>query len=141
MTTMRGTLARSNGRARPSPAIVTVPSYLDAVRHLHGLGPVEMARALRVNPSVLRRWVRGTLVPSWPRLRAMTGLWGGSPELLALGAALQRYSRATGVPVVEAVRMLRTGRRNPPVRPSAARPRDRRQLSLPMGGSGGRDAQ
>jgi hypothetical protein len=120
-------------RARPGAALVTVPSYLDAVRLVHGVGPAEMARALRVNPSVLRRWARGTLVPSWKRLRAMTGLWGGSAELLALGAAMQRYSRATGVPVDEAVRMLRTGRRNGPGRGAASRPRDRRQLSLPIG--------
>jgi hypothetical protein len=123
-----------DGRARPGAVIVTVPAYLDAVRLVHGVGPTEMARALRVNPSVLRRWARGTLVPSWKRLRAMTGLWGGSPELLALGAALQRYSRATGVPVDEAVRMLRTGRRNGPGRSAVSRPRDRRQLSLPIGG-------
>ena len=123
-----------DGRTRPGAVIVTVPSYLDAVRLLHGVGPTEMARALRVNPSVLRRWARGTLVPSWKRLRAMTGLWGGSPELLALGAAMQRYSRVTGVSVDEAVRMLRTGRRIGPGRPVASRPRDRRQLSLPMPG-------
>jgi len=122
------------GRARPATVIVTVPSYLDAVRLVHGVGPSEMARALRVSPSVLRRWARGTLVPSWKRVRAMTGLWGGSPELLALGAALQRYARATGVSVDEAVRMVRTGRRNGPGRPAASRPRDRRQLSLPIGG-------
>jgi hypothetical protein len=106
------------------------------VRRLHGMGPGEMARALRVNPSVLRRWTRGTLVPSWRRLRVMTGLWGGSAELLALGAALQRYARATGVSVDEAVRMLRTGRRNAPERRAVVRRRDRRQLSLPIGAEG-----
>lgn len=113
--------------------VVTVPVYLEAVRRLHGLGPTEMARALRVDPSVLRRWARGTLVPSWRRLRSMTVLWGGDADLLALGATLQRYSRATGIPVDEAVRILRSGRRNPPERPGAGRRRDRRQLSLPMG--------
>jgi hypothetical protein len=121
-----------NGRI-DAPAIVTVPTYLDAVRRLHGLGSGEMARALRVNPSVLRRWIRGTLVPSWRRVRAMTGLWGGSAELLALGAALQRYSRSTGIPIDEAVRMLRSGRRNAPDRPASGPRRDRRQLSLPIG--------
>src|SRR5262249_27437511 len=75
---------RANGRAEAT-SIVTVPSYLDAIRRLHGMGPGEMARALRVSPSVLRRWARGSLVPSWRRLRAMTGLWGGSAEMLALG--------------------------------------------------------
>jgi len=123
---------RGNGRAA-APAIVTVPAYLDAVRRLHGLGSGEMARALRVNPSVLRRWVRGSLVPSWRRVRAMTGLWGGSAELLALGAALQRYSRATGISIDEAVRMVRSGRRNAPDRRPAGPRRDRRQLSLPIG--------
>ena len=51
-----GRAERGNGRA-DAPAIVTVPVYLDAVRRLHGLGSGEMARALRVNPSVLRRWI------------------------------------------------------------------------------------
>jgi hypothetical protein len=119
---------------RGNGSIVTVPFYLEMVRRLHGMGPGEMARALRVNPSVLRRWTRGTLVPSWRRVRAMTGLWGGSAELLALGAALQRYARATGVSVDDAVRMLRSGRRNMPERRLAARRRDRRQLTLPIGG-------
>ena len=128
-----GRAGRGNGRA-DAPAIVTVPAYLDAVRRLHGLGAGEMARALRVNPSVLRRWVRGTLVPSWRRVRAMTGLWGGSAELLALGAALQRYSRATGISIDEAVRMVRSGRRNAPDRRAPGPRRDRRQLSLPIGG-------
>lgn len=119
---------------RADAGIVTVPAYLAAVERVHGLGPAEMARALRVSPSVLRRWRRGTLVPSWRRIRGMTGMWGGNPELLALGAALQRYVRMTGVSLEEAVRMVRTGRRNAPARPAArARPPDRRQLSLPMG--------
>ena len=111
-----------------------MPIYLEAVRRLHGMGAGEMARALRVSPSVLRRWGRGTLVPSWRRLRAMTGLWGGSAELLALGAALQRYSRATGISIEDAVRMVRSGRRNAPERRTARPRRDRRQLSLPIGG-------
>src|SRR5262245_7029106 len=123
---------RSNGRG--DATVVTVPAYLDAIRRLHGIGPGEMARALRVNPSVLRRWARGTLVPSWRRVRAMTSLWGGSPELLGLGAALQPYAPPTGIPVDEAVRMLRTGRRQAPARRAPGPRRDRRQLSLPIGG-------
>lgn len=120
--------------ARADAGIVTVPAYLAAVERVHGLRPAEMARALRISPSVLRRWRRGSLVPSWRRIRTMTGLWGGNAELLALGAALQRYVRVTGVSLEDAVRMLRTGRRNAPVRPLVrARPLDRRQLSLPMG--------
>src|SRR5215475_13035479 len=127
-----GGRARANGRTDATP-IITVPAYLEAVQRLHGVGRGEMARALRVNPSVLRRWARGTLVPTWRRVRAMSGLWGGSAELLALGAALQRYSRATGISVDEAVRMVRSGRRTMPDRRAPAPRRDRRQLSLPIG--------
>jgi transcriptional regulator with XRE-family HTH domain len=120
--------------ARADAGIVTVPAYLAAVERVHGLRAAEMARALRISPSVLRRWRRGSLVPSWRRIRTMTGLWGGDAELLALGAALQRYVRVTGVSLEDAVRMVRTGRRNAPARPVArARPLDRRQLSLPIG--------
>ena len=123
------------GRARSGTngaSSLTVPAYLLAVRSIHGLRVVEMARALRVSPSVLRRWTRGTLVPPWKRLRRMTELWGGSPELLALGAALQRYSRETGVGLDEAARMLRSGQRNAPERRRARAERDRRQLSFPI---------
>ena len=112
--------------------IITVPRYLAAVRSMHGLGVTDMARTLRVTPSVVRRWMRGTLLPTWRRLQTMTGLWGGDPELLALGAALQRYCRATGVSLDEAVRMVRSGRRTGPERRPATRATDRRQLSLPM---------
>ena len=115
-----------------SRSIVTVPRYLAAVRTMHGVGVTEMARALHVTPSVVRRWLRGTLVPTWRRLKGMTALWGGDAELLALGAALQRYCRATGVALEDAVRMVRTGRHTGPERKPVARPRDRRQLTLPM---------
>jgi len=111
---------------------LTVPAYLGAVRSMHGLGVPEMARALRVSPSVVRRWLRGSLVPPWRRIRRMVELWGGSAELLALGAALQRYSRDTGVSLEEGARMIKSGRRNAPeLRPRKPR-RDRRQLSLPI---------
>jgi len=122
------------GRARSGTnggSSLTVPAYLAAVRSIHGLRAIEMARALRVSPSVLRRWTRGTLVPPWRRLRRMTELWGGSPELLALGAALQRYSRETGVALDEATRMIRSGQRNAPAPRRAPAERDRRQLSFP----------
>src|SRR5882724_13119622 len=99
---------------------------------MHAVSVPDMARALRVNASVVRRWLRGTLVPTWRRLQGMTTLWGGDAELLALGAALQRYCRATGVSLEDAVRMARSGRRTGPVRRPSARPRDRRQLALPM---------
>jgi len=114
-------------------AVVTVPTYLAAVRSIHGIGPGEVARALRVSPSLVRRWMRGALVPSFRRLKTMTTLWGGDAELLALGAALQRYSRTTGVGLDEATRMIRTGRRTAPVRRAPVRANDRRQLALPMG--------
>lgn len=112
---------------------LTVPAYLSAVRSIHGLGVAEMARALRVSPSVVRRWANGRLVPPWTRVRRMTELWGGSAELLGLGAALQRYSRESGVALEEAARMIRSGRRNAPERRRATPQRDRRQLSLPIG--------
>jgi hypothetical protein len=92
-----------------------------------------MARALRVTASVVRRWRRGTLVPTWRRLKSMTALWGGDVELLALGASLQRYCRATGVSLEDAVRMIRSGRRTAPERRSSPAIRDRRQLPLPIG--------
>lgn len=132
---MSGPVAAS--RASQSASVVTVPLYLAAVRSLHGIGAREMAGALRVSTSVVRRWMSGTLVPPWSRLKAMTNLWGGDPELLALGAALQRFSRMTGVSLQDAVRLIRLGRRTAPQRPARTPPRakiDRRQLSLPMGG-------
>ena len=119
-------------RAPAAPSVVTVPRYLAAVRTMHAVGVPDMARALHVTPSVVRRWLRGTLVPSFRRLKGMTALWGGDPELLALGAALQRYCRATGVPLDEAIRMVRAGRRTGPERRIPVRRTDRRQLTLPM---------
>jgi hypothetical protein len=113
-------------------AIVTVPGYLAAVRTVHGLSVVEMARALRVSPSVVRRWTRGTLVPPWGRVKAMAALWGGDADVLGLGAALQRHCRATGMSLDDAVRVVRSGKRTMPVRRTPA-VRDRRQLSLPIG--------
>jgi hypothetical protein len=115
-----------------APPIVTIPRYLAAVRTMHAVGVRDMARALRVNPSVVRRWLRGTLVPSFRRVQVMTALWGGDADLLALGAALQRYCRATGVGLDDAVRMVRLGKRTGPERRPAAARVDRRQLSLPM---------
>jgi transcriptional regulator with XRE-family HTH domain len=114
------------------PPIITVPRYLRAVQSMHGLSVADLARTLRVTPSVVRRWLRGSLVPTWRRTQSMTALWGGDPQLLALGAALQRFGRATGVSLEEAVRMVRSGRRTGPERRPRAHQRDRRQLSLPM---------
>jgi len=117
---------------RREPSILTVPAYLRAVRSIHGLGVRDLARALRVSPSVVRRWLTGTLVPGWRRLQGMTALWGGDAEFLALGAALQRYCRATGVSIEHAVRMMRSGRAGGPDRTRRRVARDRRQLSLPI---------
>src|SRR5690348_10578403 len=114
-----------------TPTIVTIPRYLAAVQAMHGLGVPEMARTLRVNPSVVRRWLRGTLVPGFRRFKGMTAAWGGDAELLALGAALQRYCRATGVALEDAIRMVRAGRRTGPERRVPVRRSDRRQLTLP----------
>jgi hypothetical protein len=119
-------------RPRDGAWALTVPAYLDAVRAMHGLRVSEMARALRVSPSVVRRWARGTLVPPWGRVRRMTELWGGSAELLGLGAALQRYSRESGVVIDEAIRMIRSGQRNAPERKGRLPQRDKRQLVLWM---------
>jgi transcriptional regulator with XRE-family HTH domain len=122
------------GTRTPSrPPILTVPGYLTAVRTVHGLTVTEMARALRVSQSVVRRWMHGRLVPPWRRVKAMVALWGGDAEVLGLGAAVQRHCRSTGTTVEEAVRIIRAGRRTAPVR-RAASARDRRQLSLPIGG-------
>jgi transcriptional regulator with XRE-family HTH domain len=119
--------------AGPRSGILTVPGYLAAVRTVHGLSVREMASGLGVSPSVVRRWLRGSLVPTWPRVQAMVRRWGGDPEILGLGAAVQRHCRATGRTVDDAVRAIRTGKRTAPVvRPRAIR--DRRQLSLPIGG-------
>jgi hypothetical protein len=120
--------------AERGASVLTVPGYLAAVRTVHGVGVAEMARALRVSPSVVRRWMRGALVPPWGRVKAMAAMWGGDAEVLGLGAALQRHCRASGMSLEHAVRVLRSGRKTAPVRRAAA-PRDRRQLSLPMGGA------
>ena len=130
--------ARRRGRytckmaTRSTPnGILTVPGYLAAVRTVHGVSVPEMARALRVSPSVVRRWMRGTLVPPWRRLKTMASLWGGDAEVLGLGAALQRHCRSAGMSLDEAVRVIRSGKRTAPVRRPAVT-RDRRQLSLPI---------
>lgn len=114
--------------------MVTIPAYLDAVESMHGIGGLDIARALGVDPSAVRRWRRGELVPSWRRVRQMVALWGGDAELLALGAALQRFARETGVSLDEAVKLVRSGRRTAPQRRKPRPAVDRNQLSLPIGG-------
>ena len=117
------------GRVSARVPVVTVPGYLAAVRTVHGVSVVEMARALRVSPSVVRRWMHGTLVPPWRRVKTMAGLWGGDADVIGLGAALQRHCRATGMTLDDAVRLVRSGKRTVPVRRQAL-VRDRRQLTL-----------
>lgn len=117
----------------PRASVLTVPGYLAAVRTVHGLAVTEMARALRVSPSIVRRWMQGRLVPPWGRVKAMVSLWGGDADVLGLGAAVQRHCRAAGMSVEDAVRVIRSGKRTTPVR-RTGRARDRRQLTLPIGG-------
>lgn len=115
--------------------MLRIGDYLKAVRHLHGLTVAEMARGLGVSPSLVRRWGKGTVLPTWRRVRAMTTLWGGDPHMLMLGAMLERFSRITGLSFEEAERLARE--RSRPGRRKAGRrrrqARDRRQLSLPIG--------
>lgn len=113
--------------------ILTVPGYLAAVRTVHGLTVAEIASSLGVSASVVRRWLRGSLVPTWARVQAMVRRWGGDAEILGLGAAVQRHCRASGMSVDDAVRAIRSGKRTAPVARSRV-VRDRRQLSLPIGG-------
>lgn len=125
-----GRAARSAPRASP---VVTIPTYLAAVESLHGIGSADMARALGVTVSAVRRWRRGEQVPSWRRVRQLVTRWGGDAELLALGAALQRFARETGLSLDEAVKLVRSGRRTAPKRPVPRVRELRNQLSLPIG--------
>jgi transcriptional regulator with XRE-family HTH domain len=112
--------------------MMTAGEYLEAVARMQGLTFREMAHALKIDPSLLRRWRRGVLIPSWRRVQAMTALWGGDPYILFLGAVLQRYCRQTGLTLEEA-RRLRAGKRvaiRRRRRPTGAA--DRAQLSLPI---------
>ena len=120
-------------KSQRSPGLVTIPVYLDAVERLHGIGAAEVARALGVTVSAVRRWRRGQQVPTWRRVRQMVSRWGGDAELLALGAALQRYARETGVSLEDAIKLVRSGRRVAPKRVRARMVVPRNQLSLPIG--------
>jgi hypothetical protein len=118
--------------------MMTVAEYLNVVAEMHGLTFRGMARALRVGPGVLRRWRRGTVIPSWRRVQGMTALWGGNPQVIYLGTVLQRYCRETGVTLEEA-RRLCVAKTTPglPARRRTQRRRDRGQLQLPIGAAGG----
>lgn len=111
--------------------MMTAGEYLRSVAEMHGLTYRAMARALKVDPAVLRRWRRGVVVPSWRRTQAMTTLWGGDPHVIYLGTMLQRYCQLTGLTLDQA-RRLCTGR--PAAGPRRQKPRasERRQLALPI---------
>jgi hypothetical protein len=112
--------------------IMTAGEYLQVVARIHGLTFRSMAQALKVAPSVLRRWRRGRVAPSWRRVQAMTALWGGDPHVIFLGTVLERYRRETGLSEQE-TRRLCTGRRSGLKRKRRRAPTDRMQLQLPMG--------
>jgi len=113
--------------------MMTAGEYLQMVARMHGLTYRAMARALKVNPSALRRWRRDLVAPNWRRVQAMTALWGGNPHVIFLGTVLARYRRQTGLSVQE-TRRLCTGRPSG-LRRKTRRPRavDRGQLRLPIG--------
>lgn len=117
--------------------MMTAGEYLRSVAEMHGLTYRAMARALKVDPAVLRRWRRGSVVPSWRRTQAMTALWGGDPHVIYLGTVLQRYCQMTGLTLEEA-RRLCSGR--PTTEPRQPKPRaaDRGQLALPIDAKGER---
>jgi hypothetical protein len=100
---------------------------------MHGLTFRGMARALRVDPTVLRRWRRGSVTPSWRRVQAMTALWGGNPHVIFLGTLLQRYSRVTELSVEQARRLcVGKAQAGLPTRRRAKKRGDRGQLQLPI---------
>jgi transcriptional regulator with XRE-family HTH domain len=112
--------------------MMTAGDYLNTVAQMNGLTFRAMAKALKVDPAVLRRWRRGRAAPSWRRVQAMTALWGGNPYVIFLGSMLERYCQQTGTSFEEARRLL-SGRPAGPRRKSrAARVADRAQLQLPI---------
>lgn len=111
---------------------MTVGGYLEAVAEIHGLTFRAMARALKVNPTVLRRWRRDAVVPSWRRTQAMTALWGGNPHVIFLGSMLQRYCAQTGVTLAQARRLCVAKAAALPQKRRPRRSADRAQLQLPM---------
>jgi len=115
--------------------MMTAGEYLQSVARMHGVTFRAMARALKVDPAVLRRWRRDLVAPSWHRVQAMTALWGGNPHAIYLGTVLARFCRQTGLSAQE-TRRLCTGR--PSGLPRKARRKrppvtDREQLRLPIG--------
>ena len=118
--------------------MMTVGDYLGAVAGMHGLTFRAMARALRVDPAVLRRWRRGRVAPSWRRVQAMTALWGGDPHVIFLGTLLQRYAQVTEVSLEQARRLcVGKTRAGLPTRRRREKRADRGQLQLPIATGGG----
>jgi transcriptional regulator with XRE-family HTH domain len=112
---------------------MTAGEYLQAVARMHGLTFRAMARALKVDPAVLRRWRRDRVAPSWRRVQKMTSLWGGNPHVIFLGTVLEWYRQQTGLTRQE-TRRLCTGRVSGMARKRPRAPAvDKDQLSLPMG--------
>jgi hypothetical protein len=113
--------------------MMTVADYLSAVADMHGLTFHAMARALRVDPTVLRRWRRGRVAPSWRRVQAMTALWGGNPHVIFLGTLLQRYALITDLSVEQARRLcVAKAQAGVPARRRPKKRGDRGQLQLPI---------
>jgi hypothetical protein len=114
---------------------MTAGEYLQRVSEMHGLTFRAMARALKVDPAVLRRWRRDLVAPTWRRVQVMTALWGGNPHVIYLGTVLARFRRQTGLSPQE-TRRLCTGRPSGlprKARRKRTRPGDREQLKLPIG--------
>jgi transcriptional regulator with XRE-family HTH domain len=110
---------------------MTAGEYLQAIARMHGLTYRAMARALKVDPSVLRRWRTDRVAPSWRRVQAMTALWGGDPHVIFLGTLLERYRRETGLSAKDTQRLC-TGRRRGLKRQRSRPQVDGNQLQLPM---------
>jgi hypothetical protein len=122
-------------RSGACTSMMTAGEYLQTVAQMQGLTFRAMARALKVDPAVLRRWRRDLVAPSWRQVQAMTGLWGGNPQVIFLGTVLARFRQQTGMSPQETRRLL-TGR--PSGLPRKARrrrpsPVDKYQLKLPIG--------
>jgi transcriptional regulator with XRE-family HTH domain len=113
--------------------MMSVGEYIDAVARMHGLTYRAMARALKVTPAVLRRWRRGVVLPSWRRVQAMVGLWGGDAQVIFLGTALERFGRDTGLSKKDIRRLCLGKSRVLPRRRGRPRPLERDQLNLPIG--------
>jgi len=118
--------------------MMTVGDYLGSVAEMHGLTFRGMARALRVDPTVLRRWRRGRVAPSWRRVQAMTALWGGNPHVIFLGTLLHRYCQVTELSAEQARRLCVGKAQAGLATPQRRRKRtDRGQLQLPIATGGG----